>query len=164
MGLPRSAFGFFLSLLAVGGVVGSLVAERVVARLGHAATVKAGPVVVGAGYGVICLTVGPIVTAVAAVGIGASGMLWNVANRVVRQRATPDSMLGRVTATMKVLALAMAPVGAVMGGAVGQWFGVRAVGYVAVGAAALAFLALWGIPGNPAPTSAQVFDTAGRSE
>lgn len=163
MGLPRSAFGFFLSLLALGGVVGSLVAERVVARLGQAVTVKSGPVVLGAGYGVICLTVNPIVTAVAAIGIGASGMLWNVANRVVRQRATPDAVLGRVTATMKVLALAMTPVGAVVGGAVGQWLGVRAVGYVAVGSAAMAFLALWGIPDHPSPMPNQVFDTPHRT-
>lgn len=163
MGLPRSAFGFFLSLLALGGVVGSLVAERVVARLGRAVTVKSGPVVLGAGYGVICLTVNPIVTALAAIGIGASGMLWNVANRVVRQRATPDAVLGRVTATMKVLALAMTPVGAVVGGAVGQWLGVRAVGYVAVGSAAMAFLALWGIPDHPSPMPNQVFDTPHRT-
>ena len=133
--LPRSAFGVALALFAVGGVIGTVVQDRVVRALGHRRVMIGGAAAMGVGYGLVCLTADPVVSAVAAVAIGVVGMVWNVASRVLRQRLTPPEVLGRATATMKLLALIATPAGAVLGGVVAEIGGVRSVGWVGVGAA-----------------------------
>ncbi|MGI9017705.1 MAG: MFS transporter [Euzebya sp.] len=148
VGLPRAAYGLVLAVLAAGGVVGSMSADRAVRTLGQVSVIRAGAIVTGAAYGLICLTANPVVTMVAAFGIGMFGMMWNITNRVLRQQATPDHLLGRVTATMKVMALVMTPLGGILGGVVAQVAGVRSVGYVAVGAAVVAWALMMGIDGS----------------
>lgn len=63
----------------------------------------------------------------------------------LRQRVTPDAMLGRMTSTMRFLSVAMSPVGALLAGAVGEHYGVRTglVG-VAVGGVILAVTMVFG--------------------
>ena len=67
-------------------------------------------------------------------------MLFFINYLSLRQSATPDHLLGRVTSTMIFLALSLAPIGSVLGGVVGEWLGLRAtVGLCGVGAALLVF-------------------------
>ena len=54
----------------------------------------------------------------------------------LRQRVTPDSVLGRMVATMRSLTVAMAPLGALAAGALGERSGVR-TGLVCVAAGAV---------------------------
>jgi MFS family permease len=65
-------------------------------------------------------------------------MLFFINYLSLRQSATPDHLLGRVTSTMIFLALSLAPIGSVLGGLVGEWLGLRAtIGLCGVGAALL---------------------------
>lgn len=65
-------------------------------------------------------------------------MLFFINYLSLRQSATPDHLLGRVTSTMIFLALSLAPIGSVLGGVLGEWLGLRAtIGLCGVGAALL---------------------------
>ena len=52
-----------------------------------------------------------------------SATLFGIHYMALRQAITPDYLLGRMTATMRFLALAAAPFGALFGGALGEWLG-----------------------------------------
>jgi hypothetical protein len=65
--------------------------------------------------------------------------LFFIPYSALRQKVTPDAMLGRMIATMRFLTVAMAPAGAALAGALGERFGVRN-GLLCVGAGALALV------------------------
>jgi MFS family permease len=52
-------------------------------------------------------------------------MLFFINYLSLRQSATPDHLLGRVTSTMIFLALSLAPLGSILGGVLGEWLGLR---------------------------------------
>ena len=63
-------------------------------------------------------------TMLVAYGAGASFIFIN--HLALRQSVTPPSMLGRMTSTMRWLVLLPAPAGALLGGWLGEHFGLRA--------------------------------------
>lgn len=141
MGLTEPQFGLLSAVIAVGGLVGGIVAERVQRRLGRARTLTLSLV------GIITFVAAPALTAqvaiIAAVFFagGVALMLWNITTVSFRQRITPDHLLGRVNSTYRLLAWGTMPLGAVLGGAIGEWFGVRSV-YAVMGLLAVSVLVL----------------------
>lgn len=67
-------------------------------------------------------------------------MLWNVITVSFRQRVTPDHLLGRLNSTYRLVAWGTRPLGAAIGGALGQWLGVRSVFAVMAGLATAALI------------------------
>lgn len=67
-----------------------------------------------------------IIAAVFFIG-GLTNMLWNITTVSFRQRVTPDHLLGRVNSAYRLVAWGTMPLGAALGGALGEWFGVRNV-------------------------------------
>jgi MFS family permease len=127
MGLTEPQFGILFAVLAAGGLVGGLIAERAQRRLGRSRSLSLSVV------GMIAYVAAPAVTpnvavigAVSFVG-GVSLMLWNITTVSFRQRVTPDHLLGRVNSTYRLVAWGTMPLGAAIGGALGEWFGVRSV-------------------------------------
>jgi hypothetical protein len=105
---------------AVGGLVEALVVGLdVLVEDGEDAAVEgagtAAPFLVGAGF------------FVAGIGI----VIWNVVTVSLRQRATPDRLLGRVNSGYGLVGLGTRPLGATAGGVLGQVLGLRAVFIVA---------------------------------
>ncbi len=76
-------------------------------------------------------------------------IIYAITNVSLRQRLCPDRMLGRVNATMRFLIMGLFPLGALVGGVLGEWIGLRGTLWVAGGIVVLAplpiFLALRGI-------------------
>ncbi|MTV55343.1 MFS transporter [Massilia buxea] len=65
-------------------------------------------------------------------------MLFFIPYQALRQRVTPDEMLGRMISTMRFLTIAVAPLGALAAGAVADSFGVRtALACIAAGSVLL---------------------------
>jgi MFS family permease len=65
-------------------------------------------------------------------------MLFFINYLSLRQAATPDALLGRVTSTMIFLALSLSPLGSLAGGLLGEWLGLRGtIAVCGVGAAIL---------------------------
>lgn len=140
IGLNEVGFGLLMTALAIGNVLGSLIVEPLERRLGRANLLA----ISLSGFVITVLapaltTSAPVIAAVWIVG-GLIGMSWNVVTVSLRQRIVPDRLLGRLNASYRLLAWGTQPVGAILGGLVGEAFGLRAVFLVFGGVCALTFL------------------------
>ena len=138
MGLDEFGFGVLMASFAVGGLLGSFVAEPVERWLGRRRVIL---LVTVAWVGIMAL---PLLTAEPlpiALGLGLLGVLimwWNVITVSLRQRITPDYLLGRLNAAYRFFGWGAGPLGAIAGGFIAQLFGVPAVfAFAAVVCAAL---------------------------
>lgn len=64
-------------------------------------------------------------------------IIYAVTNVSLRQRLCPEGMLGRVNATMRFLIMGLFPLGAVVGGGMGELIGLRATLFVSQAVIAL---------------------------
>lgn len=119
MGLSAIGFGLLLTGMAVGSVVGALSAPYAEQRLGRARTL-AFAVATAALVCAAPLLTRPILvgTAFAVAGIGE--MFWDVITVSLRQRITPDHLIGRVNAGYRLVGYGTMPLGAALGGVLGQ--------------------------------------------
>jgi MFS family permease len=127
MGLTEPQFGLLMATTAAGGLIGGLVAERVQERLGRARALTLSVVGMIAFVATPALTDNPIVIAAALFGGGITVVVWNVITVSFRQRVTPDHLLGRVNSSYRLVAWGTRPLGAALGGVLGEWLGVRGV-------------------------------------
>ncbi|MFI6928911.1 MFS transporter [Streptomyces sp. NPDC050287] len=125
--LDAGTAGYAAALTAytIGGLTGGAASGRLVARLGRVrAVLLAGTVQIGA-----LLVMGSVRSLVALAGamavFGFMGMVWNVNTRTLMQERAPAEMLGRVSAAFRTLAVAGAPLGALLGGAVATAWGLN---------------------------------------
>jgi MFS family permease len=139
LGLTEAQFGLLLTAFAIGGLAGTVVAAPLAARLGRARALTLAILGMAAYMWVFVVTTDVVaiglVIAVAALAI----MVWNVITVSFRQRVVPDRLLGRVNSAYRMVAWGTMPLGALLGGLLGQWFGVEAV-FVVFGVATLAVL------------------------
>ncbi|MER6978346.1 MFS transporter [Streptomyces carpinensis] len=107
----------------IGSLAGGAVNRRIVAGLGRIrAVLLAGTVQIAALL--VMGSVPSLVALVAALAVfGLMGMVWNVNTTTLMQQRSPADMLGRVSAAFRTLAVAGAPVGALLGGVVATAWG-----------------------------------------
>lgn len=123
-GMIGAAFVF----AGLGCLAAALCAERLGERFGVGPMIVYGFLGTGAAWVVIALNTST--GWLAAIPFGAalfvfdfSATLFGIHYMALRQAITPDNLLGRMTATMRFLALVAAPFGALLGGALGEWLG-----------------------------------------
>jgi MFS family permease len=107
MGLSEAGFGLLLTASAIGSLVGSFVAEWFETHLGRARSLL---------LNILVMTAYAAVPAV-----------WNVVTVSLRQRITPDRLLGRLNSAYRLLAWGTMPLGAAAGGLLSELFGLRAM-------------------------------------
>jgi MFS family permease len=132
LGVTPIEIGAVFATASVSGLLGAQAARPLIGRGGL------GPVMV-AGAGLF--SVGPLFTLAAALGprqlvvpvllsgaaIGGFGlMVYNINQLAIRQAVVPDRLLGRTSAVVVVVSLGGQVIGSLMGGAIGQAFGLRA--------------------------------------
>jgi MFS family permease len=139
VGLSEAFYGVLLTSFAVGALVGSLTAERIEAWLGRSRSLRLAIVTSAVAAGIPALTTSPWLLGTGFVVGGIGIMLWNVIVVSFRQRVTPDRLLGRVNAGFRLLAWGTMPLGALLGGLVGEVAGLRAV-FAVAGATGLLLL------------------------
>jgi MFS family permease len=127
MGLTEPQFGVFFAVVASGGLVGGLVAERIQRRLGRARSLTVSVVAMIAYVVAPAITSNVVILAVVMFAGGVAIMLWNITTVSFRQRVTPDHLLGRVNSAYRLVAWGTRPLGAALGAVIGQWLGVRSV-------------------------------------
>jgi MFS family permease len=127
MGLSDPGFGLLLTTTAAGSLLGSLTAERVERRLGRARSLVLTIVGCTLMVGTPALTADPLVVGAAFFAGGAAIAVWNVITVSLRQRVTPDRLLGRVNSGYRLVAWGTMPLGAAAGGLLAQALGLRAV-------------------------------------
>lgn len=140
LGVSELGFGVLLTAVAVGSVLGSVTAERLVARIGRAGALwiaLVAAVVIPAAQGT---TSDAVVFGALSVGFGYAAVVWNVVTVSLRQTIIPDHLLGRVNAVYRFIGWGSMPLGALAGGAIANAFGLRMPFFVAGGAMLLTLL------------------------
>jgi MFS family permease len=119
-------YALILACYAVGGIAGGWVAPRLTASLGWRTCAMLALAVGGLSILITGLTSSALLTAVMQMTLGVAASLWLVVTCSLRQRLTPEHMLGRVTGAHALLAWGGAALGALAGGFVAATFGLRA--------------------------------------
>jgi MFS family permease len=140
IGLTPGSVGLLTAIPGLGGILGALVTGRITARFGTArglllSTLCAVP------FGLLIPLTGPgprLAFYVAGSLVAWTGIaVGNIVIAAFRQSYSPPGMCGRVTATMRFLIFGTSPVGALLGGSLGTWLGVRPALWILLGAVAL---------------------------
>lgn len=147
LGLSARGVGLSYVCLGVGTITASSLGYRLARRVGPGPTLIAGIAVSGTGWLILSLAplngagVGAYALMLFMYGAGAVFIFINFL--ALRQSVTPGRMLGRMTTTMRWLILLPAGPGALIGGFLGQRFGLRVpLGFAGAGAILLAVLVL----------------------
>jgi MFS family permease len=124
MGLSPFAFGLLLSAGAVGCVIGAFSVQRLQRKVGRAWLLRLGVLAAAATCAAPLLTQPILVAGVLAVA-GIGEMCWDVITVSLRQRIVPEHLIGRVNAGYRLVAYGSMPIGAAIGGVLGQTLGLR---------------------------------------
>jgi MFS family permease len=125
MGLSTTGFGILLASGAIGGVGASWVVGGLERRVGRARCLLAAIVVFACSIAVPALTADVIANAAAIILVSFCAVVWNVVTVSLRQRITPDRLLGRMNSAYRLLGWGTMPIGAALGGAIAEWVGLR---------------------------------------
>src|SRR6266581_8871916 len=130
LGLSAGAIGVAYACGGLGCVLASMSAQRLSARFGIGPVIVHGLILTAFGWQAFALIGGPPWMATLALG-GAmlvfdfGAVLYGINYLALRQAITPDRLLGRMTATMRFLTVASAPLGSLFGGALATAIGLR---------------------------------------
>lgn len=138
LGLSGTAFGIMFGVAAVGDVVGGLLAGRVDTRFGPSRVLRSAGAAAALAYLTLSLAPNAVVAAGALFVEALAVAFGNVSSLALRQRIIPNEILGRVSNIFRFVIYAALPVGALVGGVVGNQFGFRAPFVVAAGGQAVA--------------------------
>ena len=129
LGLGADGVGLTLASYGAGMVVGALAAPRVLASLPFGRVVVVGPVVsVLASATMVGTLLRPSGWLAGAFFFlfGVGPILWTISSTTLRQTVTPQAMLGRVSAIFLTVNMGARPLGAALGGLIGQVWGAPA--------------------------------------
>lgn len=127
MGLSEPGFGALLTTLAVGSLLGSFAAEHVQALLGRARTLALAMAACAVYAGVPAVSSHIVLVGAGFLVGGFAVAVWNVITVSLRQRITPDRLLGRVNSGYRLVGWGTMPLGAATGGLLAEFFGLTAV-------------------------------------
>jgi MFS family permease len=150
LGLSEQAIGLSYTGMGVGTVIASLLGHRISRRIGPGPCLVLGFALCGAGWLMLALApanaYGVAAFALMLLMFAAGAVLVFINFLALRQAVTPEPLLGRMTSTMRWFILIPAGPGALLGGWLGEHFGLRAA-LVFAGAGALVLaLAAWRTP------------------
>ena len=124
-GIRSGAYGIFLAVGALGNVFGSLVANRLVQRFGSAWTLIGSAVASGVGYLIMASAKSWPLAGPAFFLVGLAVATGSVVATSLRQRLTPQSLMGRVGGAWRGITWGAAPVGAIAAGTLATIGGLR---------------------------------------
>ena len=162
LGLEPAIVGSIFAVGALGSLAGSLVAGRMADRLGLGTTILVAMIAACSVYLVIPFVGGPSVIAATVLALtmaiaGAFIAITVIHVMTIRQSVTPDRLLARMNASYRTLGYGMVPIGALLGGLIGEALGLRAA--LLVGAVGIACAPLW-VVFSPVPRIQRIDDVA----
>lgn len=162
MGLSPQVFGLLISALALGAVVGPVLAGRVVARYGSVRLLQPTWMANALLMAVPVLVPSLWVAVPVFVLLGVTNVMGNVMQMSMRQRMVPEALLGRAGAVGRLIGRGLDPVGALAGGALATVLGLEAV---FLGAVAVVVLAqVWSMTVVTPAAAEQAQDDADRAD
>ena len=144
LGLGSFGFGLLVTSGAVGGLIGSLMADRIVAWLGSGRALQASVLVSALVLTVVALSESAFVVWAVFLLVGITVVVWNVITVSFRQAVVPEDIFGRVNSVYRLLGWGGISVGALLGGVLARSFGLTAPFWFA--AAVLAIMLLLTLP------------------
>lgn len=151
LGLDSVAVGIVFGIGGAGALAGAVLAPRLGRRIGIGPSIALALVLAAGGFLVTSQAAGPAIVAMTIAAIGQFSLLFgaslfNVNGPALRAAVTPANLLGRVNATYRFVVWGMFPVGALLGGAIGEAFGLRAP---ILAGAVISLVALLGFARSP---------------
>jgi MFS family permease len=142
MGLSEFEYGIFLTAMAIGGLLGSLVCERLQKSLGTRNALVLDFVGTILLVGVPALTTNPWAAGAAAFFAGMGATIWVILVASIRQRLVPGDLLGRVYSASRFISWGIGPIGAALAGFVAEVWGIRTM-FAIGGIASIGLLVLF---------------------
>lgn len=136
-------FGLLTTAMAIGGIVGTVSYGRLERRFSLADIMRVGLVIETCTHLSLALTTSPAVALATMVVFGAHAFVWGTTSTVVRQRAVPDELLGRVTGVYRVAIVGGMVIGTPLGGLLASTFGITAPFWFGFAGSALLVAILW---------------------
>ena len=143
LGMSAVGFGLIATAIAIGGIVGTSAYGRLERRFSLADIMRGGLVIETFTHLVLALTTSPVVALLTMVVFGAHAFVWGTTSTVVRQRAVPDELLGRVTGVYTVGLIGGIVIGTPIGGLLAREFGVTAPFWFGFIGSAVLVVLLW---------------------
>ncbi|SED63182.1 MFS transporter [Streptomyces sp. TLI_105] len=138
----NTAYAATITAYALGAVAGGFLARRIAERTGRiravflAGTVQTACLILMGAVPVLGVSIGAMAV------FGLMGTVWNVQQTTLMQERAPEGMLGRIAAAFRTLAVAGAPLGALLGGAAAAGLGPHTPALLAAAFFALAVASL----------------------
>jgi predicted MFS family arabinose efflux permease len=143
LGLGSVGYGLLFTALALGGLTGALVGDRLIAWVSASWTIRVGLLVEALLHLVLATSREAVVVGVALFAFGVHSSLWGMVANSLRQRLTPAHLLGRVGSTTLFVAAGGNCVGALLGGVLAGRFGLPAPYWVGFVVAVGVSMATW---------------------
>ena len=138
-----AGYGVLLAAMAVGGVIAGWRAASLTRRLSYRQVQAIAHLIQGLAWAGVAFAPNAAVVGILFAFLGAGSSLASVAVGSARQALTPDRLLGRVVSAFRLFALGAAGLGALVGGVVADWQGLRAPLLVAASLLILAAVPTW---------------------
>jgi MFS family permease len=158
--LDSVGYGVLFTAMAVGALIGSALGDRLIKLVTATWTIRIG-LIIEAGFHLVLATS----TSAYAVGgafllFGVHGALWTIVSSSLRQRLTPDDMMGRVSSAYLFVSAGGNCIGAVLGGALASAFGLTAPYWVGFVVAVAVSAATWRVFNRRDVAAAYAMETA----
>jgi MFS family permease len=143
LGMGAVGFGLLTTAVAVGGVFGTLLYGRLERHFALADIMRVGLIIETITHLVLALTTSAAVALGMLVVFGGHAFVWGTTSTVVRQRAVPNELLGRVGGVYRVCIVGGIVIGTPLGGLLARQFGVTAPFWFGFFGSALLVVLLW---------------------
>ena len=153
LGLSSGLIGLALGIGAVGGLVGAVAAGPLSRGIGVGPSIVVGAIVFPAAIALTAVADGPVWLRAGLLGLselvsGIGVMYLDVNSNALTATVVPDGLRSRVSGAYAAVNYGMRPLGALTGGALGTWLGIRPTLWVAAVGGTLGVL--WLLP-SPIP-------------
>jgi len=143
LGMDEVGFGLLTTATAIGGIIGVLSYGRLERRFSLADIMRAGLIIETLTHLSLALNTVPAIALATFVVFGAHEFVWGTTSTVVRQRAVPDELLGRVGGVYRVAIMGGLVIGTPIGGLLARQFGITAPFWFGFVGSALLVVILW---------------------
>jgi predicted MFS family arabinose efflux permease len=143
LAMGEVGFGLLITASAVGGIIGLVSYGSLERRFRLGDIMRVGLLVETATHLVLALTASPLIALLTLVVFGTHAFVWGTTSTVVRQRAVPNELLGRVTGVYRVAIVAGLVIGAPIGGVLASALGITAPFWFGFIGSALLVALLW---------------------
>lgn len=143
LGMNEVGFGLLTTAIAVGGLIGISAYGRLERRFSLADIMRVGLLIETCTHLVLALTTSAAVALAMLVVFGAHAFVWGTTSTVVRQRAVPDELLGRVGGVYRVAIVGGMVVGTPLGGVLAKTYGITAPFWFGFVGSAVLVTILW---------------------